>query len=261
MPKPTPRDEEDQPAMEAQEYDLMDRVEGEMWWYRALHARVVACLGRFPGPASRPLLDAGCGTGGLLARLAAAFPERDLVGADVAAEAVRRARRKVPQARLTVASVSALPFDGASFGALVSCDVLCHRLVDEAAALAEFRRVLAPGGTLVLNLPAHEWLRSAHDERVHNARRYDRRRLASLLEGAGFVVRALRHWNALLLPLMILQRKVLARGSEARSDVALMPPPVEAMFRAVTGVEGMLARVGVRFPAGGSLLAVAERPA
>ncbi len=232
-----------------------------MWWYRALHARVISALSRCPGPSGRPLLDAGCGTGGLLARLVAAFPEREVFGVDVTPEAVRRAQRKVPKARLVIGSVSALPFQQGSFGAIASCDVLCHRLVDEAAALAEFRRVLAPGGTLVLNLPAHEWLRSAHDERVHNARRYSGARLRSVLGRAGFAVREMWHWNTLLLPLMVLQRKVLARGSWARSDVALMPPLVEAMFRAVTGVEGMLVRVGVRFPAGGSLLAVAERPA
>ncbi len=247
--------------MEPQEYDLMDRVEGEMWWYRALHARVVSCLNGCPGLLEKPLLDAGCGTGGLLARLAAAFPSRDLVGVDVASEAVRRARRKVPRARLVVGSVSALPFPRGFFGAIVSCDVLCHCLVDEAAALAEFRRVLAPGGMLVLNLPAHEWLRSGHDERVHNARRYSGASLRPRLEQAGFTVLDIWHWNALLLPLMVLQRKVVARRRGTRSDVALLPPPIEAIFRAVTGVEGMLAEVGVRFPVGGSLLAVAERPA
>lgn len=245
--------------MEPQEYELMDRVEGEMWWYRALHARVVSCLDRFPGLVERPLLDAGCGTGGLLARLAAAFPGRELVGVDVAPEAVRRAQRKVPRARLIVGSVSALPFRQTSFGAVVSCDVLCHRLVDEHAALVELHRVLAPGGILVLNLPAHEWLRSAHDERVHNARRYTRRSLRPLLEWAGFMVRDMWHWNALLLPLMVLQRKVLARWQGARSDVALMPPPIETMFRGITRVEAALAGAGVRFPAGGSLLVVAER--
>ncbi len=247
--------------MEPLEYDLMDRVEGEMWWYRALHARVISALSRFPGLVGRPLLDAGCGTGGLLARLAAAFPEREFFGVDVTAEAVRRAQRKVPRARLVIGSVSALPFEQGSFGAIASCDVLCHRLVHEAAALAEFRRVLAPGGTLVLNLPAHEWLRSAHDERVHNARRYSGWGLRSVLEQSGFAVRDMWHWNALLLPLMVLQRKVVARGGRARSDVALLPPPIETIFRAVMGVEGMLAGVGVRFPVGGSLLAVAERPA
>ncbi|MFQ3622220.1 MAG: class I SAM-dependent methyltransferase [Acetobacteraceae bacterium] len=247
--------------MEADEYDRMDRVEGSMWWYRALHGRVLDALSRWPGVASLPVLDAGCGTGGLLSRLAAAAPGRALAGLDLSTEAIRRARLKVPGAFLAVGSIGRLPFRDGGFGAAVSCDVLCHRMVDEQAALAELHRVLAPGGTLILNLPAHAWLRSVHDERVHTARRYDRRRLGRLLEQAGFRVLRLGHWNSLLLPLMVLQRKVLSRvgSGGGRSDVALFPPPIEAMFRAVTDVEAALARLGVRYPAGGSILAVASR--
>jgi ubiquinone/menaquinone biosynthesis C-methylase UbiE len=246
--------------MEPDEYDRMDRVEDTMWWYRALHARVIAALRREPGEPALPLLDAGCGTGGLLRRLAAAFPGRALAGVDLAPEAVRRARRKVPAAALAVGSVAALPFGPARFGAVVSCDVLCHRLVDEAAALAELRRVLAPGGMLVLNLPAHQWLHSAHDRRVHTARRYQRAGLSRLLEEAGFAPVSLGFWNALLLPLMVVQRKLLARfRAEESSDVAAFSPPIDAIFRAVTDTEAALTRLGLRFPAGGSLLAVARR--
>lgn len=246
--------------MEPDEYDRMDRVEETMWWYRALHARVIAALGREPGDPALPVLDAGCGTGGLLRRLAAVFPDRRFAGVDVAEGAVRRARRKAPAAMLAVASITALPFPAASFGAVVSCDVLCHRRVDEAAALAELRRVLAPGGVLVLNLPAHRWLHSAHDRRVHNARRYGRAELGRLLEGAGFAPLAVGFWNSLLLPLMVVQRKLLAplRRADA-SDVAAFSPPIDAMLHRVTQAEAALARWGLRFPAGGSLLAVARR--
>lgn len=246
--------------MEPDEYDRMDRVEDAMWWYRALHARVIEALRRQPGDPSLPMLDAGCGTGGLLRRLAEAFPGRALTGVDVAEQAVRRARRKVPGAALAVGSIAALPFGDARFGTAVSCDVLCHRLVDEAAALAELHRVLVPGGVLVLNLPAHQWLHSAHDRRVHNARRYNRAGLRRTLEAAGFAPLSLGFWNTLLLPLMVVQRKVLGRfRAEDSSDVAAFSPPIDAMFRAVTDTEAALARLGLRFPAGGSLLAVARR--
>ncbi|WP_439579319.1 class I SAM-dependent methyltransferase [Elioraea sp.] len=246
--------------MEPDEYNQMDRVEGVMWWYRALHARVIEALRRSPGDPSLPLLDAGCGTGGLLRRLAEVLPSRRLVGLDVENEAIRRARRKVPSALLAVGSVDAMPFADGRFGAVVSCDVLCHRLVDEAAALAELRRVLAPRGMLVLNLPAHQWLHSAHDRRVHTARRYSRAELRRTLETAGFAPVSLGFWNALLLPLMVVQRKVLWRfRAEESSDVAAFSPPIDATFRAVTDTEAALARLGLRFPAGGSLLAVARR--
>ena len=171
--------------MEIAEYDLMDAVEERMWWYRALHLRVLDALHRRPG-APGALLDAGCGTGGLLRRLAGKST-RALVGLEFNPEAARRAGAK-SGALTTGGDANRLPFAGASFGALVSMDVLCHRAVDPSLALAEFHRVLKPGGALVLNLPAFEWLHSAHVIRVHNARRFTAAQARELLAAMPGVV-------------------------------------------------------------------------
>jgi SAM-dependent methyltransferase len=132
--------------------------------------------------------------------------------------------------------------------------------VDPLVAIAEFRRVLAPGGTVVLNLPAYQWLRSGHDIRVHNDRRFTAGQARELLAEAGFAAIEARYWNALLLPLMIVQRKVLRSDEAARSDVAHFPPWLDAALRGTTLVEQGLARLGLRYPAGGSILLVATRP-
>lgn len=242
--------------MEPAEYDLMDAAEQRMWWYRALHARVIDALRRRPGPAGR-LLDAGCGTGGLLARMAVLG--RPLAGLDFNPAAAARAAAK-SGALATAGDANRLPFGDGSVAALTSCDVLCHRAVDPPAALAEFHRVLAPGGTLVLNLPAYQWLRSAHDVRVHNDRRFTARQGRALLAAAGFTAIEARYWNALLLPLMILQRKVLRSDEAASSDVAPFPPWLDTTLHAATVFEHGLARLGLRYPAGGSILLVATRP-
>ena len=244
--------------MEPPEYALMDAAEDGMWWYRAAHARVLDALRERPG-APGPLLDAGCGTGGLLRRLAEDTPDRAAVGIDYVPEAAGRAGRKSGRP-VAAGDANSLPFPDARFGAAVSIDVLCHAGVDPATALAEFRRVLRPGGTLVLNLPAYEWLRSAHDARVHNARRFTRAELVRLVSEAGFAAVAGRYWNGLLLPLMALQRKVLQRRPDAPSDVTSFPPWVDRALHAVSEIERRLGTRGVPMPAGGSVLVLATRP-
>ncbi|MBR0648937.1 class I SAM-dependent methyltransferase [Roseomonas terrae] len=242
--------------MEPAEYDLMDAAEERMWWYRALHARVTDALRRRPGP-DGAVLDAGCGTGGLLRRLSALG--RPLAGLDYHPAAAARAAAKSGVVA-AAGDANRLPFADGAFAALTSCDVLCHRAVDPATALTEFRRVLVPGGTLVLNLPAYQWLRSAHDVRVHNDRRFTARQGRALLAAAGFAAVEARYWNALLLPLMVLQRKILRSDEAAKSDVAPFPPWLDATLHATTAIERAAGRAGLRYPAGGSILLVATRP-
>jgi SAM-dependent methyltransferase len=228
-----------------------------MWWFAALHANLALLCRRIEVyDAGRRLLDAGCGTGGLLAHLSRALPDCDAIGLDADRFACERAAVKSGRP-VCAGSVNALPFADGAFGTIVSADVLCHEGVDEGAALAQFRRVLCERGVLILNLPAYSWLMSGHDKAVANIRRYTRRRLVRLLESAGFRVLLATYWNTVLFPVMVLTRKLLPSG--AGSDVKLRPPPVEALCRAATGFEHAWLGSGRRLSFGGSLIAVAAK--
>lgn len=240
--------------MEPAEYAKLAAVEDAMWYFRALHTHIHDALAkRWRGQAAR-VLDAGCGTGGLIRRCAALEPAWQWTGVDVSPLAVEVARSRTT-AEIREASVTALPFPEASFDAVVFADVLYH-LDDDVAALREARRVLRPQGLLVVNVPAYPWLWSYHDEATHARRRYGRDELRQKLSAAGFCIERLTNWNALLLPLVAVRRKLLPAPA-AGSDVQAFPPYLEALGRAAMATEKAWLKTGAPLPAGTSIFAEA----
>lgn len=243
--------------MQPEEYRKMARVEDAMWYYRALHRHVTRSLSRALPPAPVRLLDAGCGTGGLLRLLRTVRPAWALTGLDFSPIACDLARERTG-GEIVPGSIAALPFPDATFDAVVSCDVVCQ-VTDPAQAVREFRRVLRPGGTVVLTMPAYPWMFSYHDKEVGNLRRCTRGEVNALLRGAGFAIVSSTYWNTLLFPFAVLRRKLLPPAAPA-SDVGLFPAPVEAAGNALMAVEHAWLGAGGSLPFGNSVLTVARKP-
>jgi SAM-dependent methyltransferase len=245
--------------MDAAEYDTMARAERGYWWYRGLRTLVRAALQHeLAGRTQIRVLDDGCGTGGGMSVLARALPGSVVVGADVAVPALRYAAAQAA-GPVVQASANDLPFRDGVFDAVVIADVLNVAAVNEARALAEARRALKPGGVLVVNVPAFDWLRGAHDAAVHPARRDRRAQLEALLRAHGFGAPRVRYWNALLLPAAFAVRR-LRRPASAHptSDLAPLPRVLnEALSRALAVERWLGTRVDLPF--GTSLLAIATK--
>ena len=242
--------------MDEAEYYKMAKVEDRMWYYRSLHGHCARLLAAHLGRWSATVLDAGCGTGGMIRHLESMLPAARLTGLDFSPLACRLARSRV-RAPIVEGSVTAMPFEAAAFDAVVSADVL-YELDSPVAALAEFSRCLRPGGWVVLNVPAYRWLWSYHDVAVRSKRRFVRSEIAGLLAAAGFAVELNTYWNALLFPLIVAKRKLLARATDA-SDVKSYPAPVEATCRCLMAVEHAWLRLGGTWAWGSSILAVGRK--
>src|SRR5262249_38126052 len=148
---------------------------------------------------ARSFLDAGCGTGAMLQSLRQRRPEARVVGLDLSPFALERSRRRAAP-HLVRGSIDELPIRSATFDVVTSHDVLYFEGIDDHEALCEFARVLVVDGTLILNLPAFDWLRGAHDDFVSGRRRYTREAIEALLSAAGFDVLFVSYWNAVLFP-------------------------------------------------------------
>ena len=234
--------------MELAEYALMDAAEGHMWWYRALHRRLLDALADVHGC----VLDAGCGTGGLLAALRRAAAGPAARSAWNGPPRRPRAPPPSPACRSSRGSVNALPFAEASFDAAVAADLLCHARGRSGDGACRTAPRAAPGRQAGRQ---HAGLRLAAVGRTTGwcttsaaAPRASSPPCCATPASSG--VRT-RYWNCLLLPLMVAQRKLLARAHGA-SDVAPFPPWLDAMFHAMTEIERRLPLppAGRRFGAG-----------
>ncbi len=246
--------------MNPREYRALFEVEDRHWWFVGLRRDIAAELARVRTGFAR-WLDAGSGTGGLLANLRP--PESPAAfGVELSPDGLAFSRSRGLR-RLARASVTQLPFPNEAFDLVTSIDVLCHRGVDELRALSEARRCLREGGLLLLQVPAFDFLRGEHDEAVWTNRRYRKAQIERLLLAAGFRLRRSFYRNSILFPAAALRRLLRRRpapGREALSDVAPAPRALGALFAALLGFERRLRKIGFSLPFGLSLICLAEKP-
>jgi SAM-dependent methyltransferase len=157
------------------------------------------------------------------------------------------------------------PFADAQFDGIGLFDVLEH-IADHDSLLLEAHRLLLPGGKLILTVPSDPKLWSRFDEAYGHHRRYRGSDLANALERNGFAIEWMSHFMFFLYPTLRLVRWVESRRN-ATGDfrravrIELRPPAaLNYLFLVVLRVERWLLR-RIRLPIGGSLIAVAVKPA
>lgn len=138
-------------------FDAWSRVYDAPWVQRATYRPVQdAVVESLRHAAPQRVLDIGCGTGQLAHRIAETFAPVRVVGCDFSPGMLRRAAARSRAVRWVRGDAGRLPFRDCSFDTIVSTEAF-HWFPDQGAALAEFFRVLAPGGRLLLavvNAPA-----------------------------------------------------------------------------------------------------------
>ncbi|NLF38894.1 class I SAM-dependent methyltransferase [bacterium] len=245
--------------MNRTEYASIFALEETHWWYRGLRDLVEAQVRRL-GRSDLRMLDAGCGTGGMMARLAK-YGAVD--GIDYADEAVAFCReRGLEGARQGDLNDCALPRE--TYDVIVSLDVLYHRAInDDGAVLARLASALKPGGTMILNLAAFECLRRGHDIAVETKRRYRAGEVRRMVAAAGLEARVVTYRLPLLFPAAYAAKMIgraRGRAAMAASDLRMPPRPVNRLLRALAGAENALICRGVALPFGTSVFTVAYKP-
>lgn len=241
------------PLMERVIYERMAELDELHWWYRARREVLEALIRRaisLPGQAR--ILEVGCGTGHNI-KMLETFGSVDGVEIDPEVRAVAEARlgRKIASAPLPELK----GIERAAYDFVAALDVVEH-VDDDHSAIAALGSCLKSGGSLLVTVPAHQWMWSAHDELNHHKRRYSLQELRRLIEQSPLELKSIGYFNSLLFPLAVGARLAARVTGGGGGDDKLPPKPVNYLFERCFAAERRLIGT-VPLPPGLSLFAIA----
>jgi len=235
-------------------YERMAAHDTTHWWYRARRDILADYLTRWGGlPKDARILEIGCGTGHNLPMLAQ-FGEIDAIEIDETARAKASERLGKPVGTSPLPElVGVAP---GSYDLVAVLDVIEH-VEDDVAALKAITAALKPGGRILITVPAHQWMWSAHDVVNHHKRRYSKAGFEALLEKSGLQGSKLGYFNSLLFPVAVAARFAGKLMGKDDSDDSPPPKPLNTLFEGIFRLERhMVGRVPL--PPGLSLIALAS---
>jgi len=213
------------------------------------------------------ILEVGCSSGFLLRDLVANFPRHTVVGADYTLDTLNALAPRFPGVPLLRFDLSRCPLPDAFADVVVLLNVLEH-IEDDRSALAHLYRITAPGGHVIIELPAGPRLFDVYDRALMHFRRYEMLKLVELCQGAGFAIERRSHLGIFLYPLFYLTKRMNqfrfrnVDGPGAQAAVAKMinttsksPPLMNRIMRAEAAV-----REHVYLPFGIRCLVTCRKP-
>lgn len=183
------------------------KFENDYWWFLGRRRIIVDLVRRFLPSGNGPLraLDAGCATASITREIE---KYASTVGVDYLNEALVYARQRGNK-NLVRGDVCDLPFRDGSFDLATILGVLYNEGVrSDGAAIAELFRVLKPGGILIIDESAYDFLQSNHNVSWGGVRRYTSTQLVNKAEKRGFKILKASYYCVLLLPVVYLAIKL-----------------------------------------------------
>ena len=243
--------------MKEHTYPILFRVEQSHWWHtarRKIIASFVEDICRRVTDRRPRILDVGCGTGANLLMLS---KYGDAEGVDVSEDALAFCRERGLE-NVKLGAAEQLPYDDDTFDLVTALDVVEH-LDDDLAGLREMRRVLRPGGRVLLFVPTFMFLWGLQDDVSNHRRRYRMPELGRVLKQAGFEIERTTYANiTFFMPILAMRKLMRLTGIKAESENNINVSAFNGMLGRMLGAESFVLRY-MNIPFGVSGLCVARK--
>jgi len=237
-------------------YPILFRVEQSHWWHigrRRILAGFVEEICRRVTDRRPRILDVGCGTGANLLMLS---KYGDAEGVDISEDALAFCRERGLD-KVKLGAGEELPYENGTFDLVTAFDVVEH-MDDDLAGLKEMRRVLRPGGRVLLFVPAFMFLWGLQDDVSHHRRRYRMSELRRALEEAGFEIERTTYANiTFFLPILLMRKLMRFTGIKAESENNINVSALNGVLGRMLGAESLILKF-MNLPFGVSGLCVAR---
>jgi SAM-dependent methyltransferase len=248
-------------------FEQLALVEDQHFWFQGRNRLIFELVKRISS-GLKPgffVLELGCGNGNVLRVLKKACPEAVVVGLELWFDGLRHARRR-SDAFVVQGDVRYCPFSK-EFDLIGMFDVLEH-IREEHETLVSLWKLLAPGGRLVLTVPAHQFLWSYFDEAAHHCRRYSEVELRKKLTAAGFEVEFQSQFMACIFPIVWIFRKISGLRQKLNSSNARtlageefrLVPIANRILTLLLKLEARWLASGHLLPIGTSFVIIARKP-
>ncbi len=242
--------------MDTHTYPILFTVEQSHWWHigrRKIIAGFVEEICRRVTDRRPRILDVGCGTGANLLMLS---KYGDAEGVDISEDALAFCRdRGLDKVRLGAGEE--LPYDDATFDLVTALDVVEH-MDNDLGGLKEMRRVLRPGGRVLLFVPTFMFLWGLQDDVSHHRRRYRLSQLRRVLEEAGFEIERTTYANiTFFIPILLIRQLMRVTGIKVESENNINVSAFNGVLGKLLGAESWILRY-MNLPFGVSGLCVAR---
>lgn len=237
----------EQSSYNKKQIEELERMEQFHFWQKARNRLILSHLKEIR---KKRVLDIGCGTGALVSQLAQKGYQA--VGIDSQEEGLARRKIKEPHLSLFRGNAVELPFGDTQFDVAILADVLEH--LDESKAFKEALRVVVPGGTVLITVPAFPSLWSERDIQAGHLKRYVRSDIQRLAKQFNCQIQFLGFYQCLLFPLFLISRLFKVRAQKEQN----IPAWLNRLLLGVNIFEVWLGN-WIQWPWGSSIIAVIKK--